>query len=226
MFKTIVAVVALVFLFVSPVQADFTFTYKFDTAFSGYVPPAGSTPWLTAKFADTGTNEVTLTLTASNLGGTEFVSNWFFNYTGASNLSIIQIMQFTEDDAPSATNALGVLGRYKADGTGGWFDLTFAFPTEGADRFTNGEYAIFTITGEGLTSEMFLAQSWDSKTGGERSVLYAAAHIQGIPLEGGGTTSAWVTTGTSTTHAPIPAAAWLLSSGLLGLAVIRRRLKK
>ena len=216
MFKTIVAVVALVFLFASPVQADFTFTYKFDTAFSGYVPPAGSTPWLTAKFADTGTNEVTLTLTASNLGGTEFVSNWFFNYNyqGPSTLAITQ----GEGTAPLAINPFATLGRYKADGTGGWFDLTFAFPTEGADRFTNGESAVFTITGTGLTAEMFRAQSWDSKTGGERSVLYAAAHIQSI-----GSESAWVTTGTGTSNVPIPAAAWLLGSGLLGLVVIRKR---
>ena len=214
MFKTIVAVVALVFLFASPVQADFI--YKFDTVFSGTVQPSGGLPWLTAKFEDTGTDKVTLTLTASNLAGSEFVSNWYFNFMG-SDLSINRI----GGDAPLTTNTLGELGRYKADGTGGWFDLTFAFPTEGADRFTNDKSAVFTITGTGLTADMFLAQSWDSKTGGERSVLYAAAHIQSI-----GSESAWVTTGTSTTNTPIPAAAWLLGSGLLGLVAIRRRMKK
>jgi len=218
LFKTIVAVVALVFLFVSPVQADFA--YKFDTVFSGTVQPSGGLPWLTATFENTGEkDQVTLTLTSSNLGGTEFVSNWFFNYNyqGPSTLAITQ----GEGTAPLAINPFATLGRYKADGTGGWFDLTFAFPTEGADRFTNGESAVFTITGTGLTADMFRAQSWDSKTGGERSVLYAAAHIQSI-----GSESAWVTTGTSTTNTPIPAAAWLLGSGLLGLVAIRRRMKK
>ena len=46
-----------------------------------------------------------------------------------------------------------------------------------------------------------------------------AAHVQGIPLPGGGETSGAITT-------PIPAAIYLLGSGLMGLVVLRRRMKR
>jgi hypothetical protein len=50
--------------------------------------------------------------------------------------------------------------------------------------------------------------------------LRIGLHVQGIPITGGTTSDSFVSS------VPIPAAAWLLGSGLLGLVAIRRRKKQ
>ena len=50
-------------------------TYGSSFEFSGGTPPAGPTPWVTTVFNDGGTaGSVTMTLTATDLTGSEFVS--------------------------------------------------------------------------------------------------------------------------------------------------------
>ena len=73
---------------------------------------------------------------------------------------------------------------------------------------SNTDVLTFTITGTGITASSF---AWLS-TGG--SPNYVAAHVQGIPLDGGGTASGFIGT------VPIPGAVWLLGSGLLGLLAV------
>jgi len=55
-------------------------TYDLGFEYSGATPPAGAGPWLRATFDDGGSpGAVTLTLTALNLTGGEFVNDWMFN---------------------------------------------------------------------------------------------------------------------------------------------------
>src|SRR3989304_4714051 len=55
-------------------------TLNADTEISGGTSPVGVPPWLTASFNDNNSQgTVSLTLTATNLTGTEFVSGWYLN---------------------------------------------------------------------------------------------------------------------------------------------------
>ena len=70
-----------------PVLAS-TITFNLDYQFSdGGTDPAGTAPWLTATFQDTGTDEVTLTMNSSGLTGFEKVTEWYFNLSDSALLA-------------------------------------------------------------------------------------------------------------------------------------------
>ena len=48
-------------------------------------------PALTASFTDISASIVELNLDLTNLSGNEFVSNWYFNFDPALNLSLLQL---------------------------------------------------------------------------------------------------------------------------------------
>lgn len=180
------------------------FDYVFE--FSGATAPAGSAPWLTATFDDGGTSgSVVLTLSASGLTGTEFVSAWYFNVDPFANLT--SITQTSTD--PLATISIGEDG-FKADGDG-LFDFKIDFA---ANAFTSGDTAVFAILGTGLLAGAFSAVS--ALMGGpESGGLLAAAHVQSIGIDG--EDSGWVAA------IPIPAALPLFLAALAGLGLVARR---
>jgi hypothetical protein len=202
----------------------------------------GTGPWLNATFSSSTAGTVTLTLTASHLYSTEFVSNWYFNVAEAltgtdanyslSGLAIVQ----NSGSAPTAAVSLdtrdGTFGPgndadFKADGDG-YFDFLLEFPTNAGSTFNDNEVASFTLTGSGsfagITAASFKSISVDGGDPNKNGFL-AAAHIQGIPygeksgffagVEGG-------STGTTGTTVPLPAAAWAGFALLGGLGVKRR----
>jgi hypothetical protein len=185
--------------------------------FSGTTAPAGSTPWLNATFDDGGAaGTVTLTLSATNLTGGEFVGDWYFNLDPALDSSSLlfsaptKVGSFGDPGIGKATDA------YQADGDGK-YDIEFAFAMGGAGvRFGAGESATYTITGiSTLTANSF---KFLSSPAGGHGPYYTAAHVQGIAIEGG-TTSAWVTV-------PEPSSFVLAVAGILGLAFMGRRASK
>ena len=204
-----------------PVHAD-TVTLNFQTVFSG-TAPAGVAPWLTATFTDVAPGTVQLAINASGLTGSESVDSLYFNLDpllGAASLV------FTRDPAstgPVAGNTSISLGAdaYRADGDG-FYDILIGLPPppgSQAARFTAGESLIYSITGISTLSAasfLFLSQPGPGHGPGPQ---FAAAHIQQIGAAGD---SGW--TGATFAPVPLPAAAWLLASGLaLAWRVGRRR---
>lgn len=218
MIKKIIIVLAAIFLLVSPVYADFTYKYEYVFSYGvpGVLPGSGTTPWLTATFVDgVLDNKVTLTIAATNLTGSEKVTEVRFNYLYGVLPTDVGLLNI------SYTGGLGTYGvdantyspnAYTGDGVSG-FDIKISFKPN--DALIQGETAIFEITradGNYLYASDFLTMGQTSKGG-----YYTAAHIQGILTPTGGQTSDWVTS------VPIPPALWLLGSGLVGLVAIRRR---
>jgi hypothetical protein len=178
--------------------------YELEGLFNGTAPTSPA-PWLTAEFTTVALGTVTLRLTSSLEVDSEFISQVGFNVKGGIEPSTLSIAPDALYTAVSYNSAL--LGSGNSV-----FDIVITLPNHPPSaRFDLLEILTFTITGEGITAEDFARKNSDN--------LFIAAHIQGIPLPGGGTTSGAVST-------PIPAAAWLLGSGLIGLAALRRRMRK
>ena len=159
---------------------------------------------------------MTLTLTATNLTGTEFVSDWAFNLDPSLDPTALSFAvgskTGTFDDPTFGTG----VDAFQEDG-GGKYDIEFSFATSGSGggihRFGVGESGTYTITGiSTLTANSF---DFLSATGGGNGVHPTAAHVQGIGAEG--SLSGWVS-------APEPSAILLGLLGAAGLFVhIKRR---
>lgn len=195
-------------------------TYYFNGVFSG-ASPSGTSPWLSATFADGGTaGHVTLTMDASNLSSGEFVSDFFFNLDPslqASSLSYTYVSGVAYSGLDTVTNDS------KADGDG-LYDIRFLFPTASGDRLgvgsgAAGSSSVYDIFGSELNANAFYFLSCQKSDGcqsaGGAGPFYAAAHIQGIP----GSLSAWVA------PIPEPADAAMLVAGLALMAFLARRRK-
>jgi hypothetical protein len=181
--------------------------------FSNGTAPAGSTPWLTAEFNDLGTTgSVTLTLTATNLTGTESVKEWFLNLDPTLNLSNLSFSVPTKTgsfDDPTISKGTDA---FKADGDG-YYDINIEFATAGDNthRFTAGDSISYIISGiPSLTANSFY---FNSTQGGGHGVYLMAAHVQNTP--GGGSGSGWVAP--LQNPVPEPSTIILLSIGVFGL---------
>jgi hypothetical protein len=162
-----------------------TITIALTTEFSGADTPGGTSPYLTAIFDDfDGSGVVQLTLDATNLIGSEFVTEWDFNLNPALDATLLDIDFVGGIEADSVSTGTDA---FKADGVGGFFDIEFMFPNAppgdrlGPNLVTT---SVYTFTLLGLEAEDFnylsvLGQSYAS-----------AAKVQGIGPNGEG--SGWI----------------------------------
>jgi len=194
-------------------------TFDLDTEFSGATAPAGSTPWLTATFNDFGSSGVVrLTMGATNLTGSEFISVWNFNIDPSIDPTSLVTSYVSGENFNSLTLGTNCC---KADGDG-YFDISFQWNN---GVFTAGETSVFDFTLAGLTADDFNYLSLGS--GNSPDGLETAAHVQSIGTTGAN--SGWITGGGDTPDTPPvpePSTFLLLGSGLLGLYGLRKRFKK
>ena len=188
--------------------------------------------WVTANFQQDGDNTVTLTITGAGLTSGLYLDQLAFNvsssYATSTNPLTIRetsrsgtfgVVDIQPPDGSTTTpfhqitsqNTQTVAGS-GSFGTG--FDVLLDFPSAGADRFNGSDSVVFTLTATGLLESDFNFLN-------TANTAHVGAHIAGFPPDSQTPpmTSAYVS------DVPIPAAAWLFGSGLLGLVVVRRRFR-
>jgi len=193
-------------------------SYDPANTFSG-TAPAGS---LTADFTDVA-GGVQLVITSNLAAGENLdpTKALYFNFNPAKD-SILQNLSFSlianANFSQAATVATAPDG-FKADGDG-YYDINFTY-TAATKAFITGESQTYFITDSkgAISAGDFV--NYLSSTGGGNGTWISAIHVQNTPSGGSG--SAWVGA-TTVSPAPLPAAAWLLGSGLAGMMVLRRKI--
>jgi len=204
-----------------PAQAD-TLIFNLDTVFSGSITPIGSTPWLSAKVSSTpDPNVLSLAFDVSNLTANgQYVDSIYMNFQNPNGTAAD--LNFLRADINPATSAVqqSATQTFKADGDG-FFNLEFDFGQALADRFLGGSSAVqFAVFGAPLFP--LNVNDFNNTSINGPTPLFIAAHIAGIPIGDGQTSSVWITTAV-----PEPSTYLCLASFLgVGAFLMRRRMAR
>ena len=199
--------------------------YNFDSTFSG-TSPGGSTPWLTATFQNDGSAGVLLTISGTDLAGSEQLNSIYFNVNPAYDTGkppTLPTMTFArQSSTPGLTLPTIQQGEdgFKADGDG-LYDIELSFSTS-MGMFQNGDSITYLISGiSGLSASDF---AFESTPAGGHGPFYAAAQIQNIGSSG---QSGWLEPSQGpiplTSMMPEPAAFGFAAAVLAGVVTFRRR---
>ena len=214
-----------------------TIVLDYNQEYSGGQAPAGSTPWMVSNFSVSPTtytigsttyNAVRLTIDLSNLQSGAFISETDFNIDPTMNPANLSFSFVSGNSHANVAPSLAT-DSFKADGDG-YYDISFGFPTASGSTFGGGTQATFDIEATNAAMAAALVPesfAFLSKPAGGHGPFYAAAHVQnttGACGTSGCTGSGWIAP--SGYVVPLPAAAWLFGSGLIGLGAIARRKRK
>ena len=208
-FIGLVAAFAVVLL-AAPLQADII--WNLTDSFSG-ATPVGT---LVVELEDTAPSTVKLSVDASALYDTEFVSKLYLNLDPTLDPTALVI---TDLGGPYIVDSINqAVDNYKADGDGK-YDIYIEFNTSNttiANRLGSGEQAEFSIVGgAGFDASHF---EFLSAPAGGHGPFFVAAHVQGI-----GEDSGWVTDGNGDVPVPEASTLMLFGSGLIGILGFLRR---
>lgn len=217
-----IALAAALFVLGGVTSSHATLTYSDWILFPGSTNPIPS--GITATFTQSGADHVTLTMSvAPGVDPLIKVDQWGFNYGGGITALAVSWVS----GVPAATEKYTTWDqKTKADGDG-YYNLYFYFPDSG-QTLSAGDKIVYDLYGAGLTENSFIFKSALDKDGTTLNPngYYSAIHALGLPPHPGSWAGAksYGSVGTGG-NVPIPTAAWLLALGLIGLAVIRRRIK-
>ena len=202
-----------------------TYTYDFTTIFenANNATLGSSSPYATMKVTDT-VDGVELIITSGLEAASEFIGGIWLNLVDNVPPLAASASKEAGSFALPTINYTPGNNQYSADGAG-LFDLYIDFAQSEAGRF-NGTTDSVRVFLEGLTSRSFNALSQCNQGGGPGNCPQGSAmHIQGI---GTADDSVWATGdgGRPPSEIPLPAAAWLLGSGLMAMGAIGRRRTK
>ena len=209
----------------STLQLDFDISFG-DPLDPNTEAPDGAGPYLTALFDDNNSaGSVTLTLTVAGDVGAAEVTGVYLNVDDAIGAESLTITK-TGGTGPTP-NGIGQSTNFFKAANDGLFDILIDLPPPGTlpdtgDRFGAGETLVFDITFAGLVAGDFnyLSAPDPLELDPSGPFLGAAKFASTSGCETGpGECSDWVGV------VPVPAAAWLFVSGLLGLVGIARRKK-
>lgn len=214
---------------ISQATAD-TLILKPDVEFSVNTAPVNTPPWMTATFDSTGSNTVRLTMATDNLTGTEFISKWFFNFSGDATSLGFEYVSGSSTGPASSTIYKGESKNTKADGDG-YYDFGLYFPTSIGSRFDANKTVVYDITSTSAIS----ASSFNlfSNPGGGNGTYLTAAHVQGITPDSNsncgngsnagadGTCSGWVGTSTVVPE-PVSSTLFIIGGVALGFRGFRK----
>lgn len=181
----------------------------------GGATPAGTAPWLTARFEDLATDKVRLTL-ISHLTQPNFLKGgsndnsaqgWVFNFNGdPAGLTFTKVSSTNGSWAEQPFKKKDDLKISPANG----FDIGFNWTDT---RFVAGAVETWDITGTNIHAIDFMKKN-------TQGYYYSVAHVQGIVGKSGDSGKIYAST---YSIVPVPGAVWLLGSGLLGLLGARRK---
>ncbi len=198
-------------------------TSKFNMNFlySGGAVPEGPNPWATATFIDSGSNNVTLTMSTANLVGSEFISVWLFNIDPVLDLDLLAFSSTgIPDSVPDSINTGH--NAFKA-GPDKFYDIEFDFPQpNNPNRFTSGETVVYEITYSGADTMDALSFNFQSTSDKPYRHYYSAAHIQSIGSEG---KSGWISGAPTVVPEPISSTLFIVGGLALGFRKFSKKRK-
>ncbi len=203
-----IALTIVISIFIVCQASASTLELPMDFEYSNGTEPTGVKPWATATFVDTSSNTVTLTMSAANLVGSEFISVWLFNFDPILNPELL-IFNAVSTSATGPINITTGIDDLKA-GPSKSYDIKFDFPTangKSSNRFTAGESIVYDIKYTGSGTINVSSFNFESTKDGGDGPYHSAMHIQSI---GPGGKSGWVG---STTVVPEPVSFILFLSG-------------
>lgn len=233
-YSTLTVFLSFCFLILGSLNAQATIlTLELDYLFCGAREPAGTPPWLVARFDDEGTSgSVKLNLSSEGLVDNEYVDRWHFNLNPLLDPAHLDIVADPRN-AISATEIIRRGNNEKAPklraASSGYYDIVFDFTNEnssnGPSKF--GEAFSLNYTIKGIDSLSALSFDFPSipAVGQDKGPFVSAAHVLWIDTHNA-ESAGWIADKNAGTVVPEPATMLLLGSGLIGLGAFRGKVGK
>jgi hypothetical protein len=151
--------------------------YQFEPVSTGPFP-GGQTREIKATFEDKNPGTVLLTITSSDLGRGEFLSDLYFNFDPADNIKRLHFAGLPCPHGWAFSKISTGVNSFKADG--GYYDVHFDFSKNGKETFSGNDSETYLIMGAGLDASDFAFVDSPGSCAGASGSYYAMAHIQGF----------------------------------------------